>query len=465
MKPLLRIENLSVYAGDRPLLENLSLSLCRGERLTILGETGAGKSILIQAIMGLLPPSLRASGSIQIDGRDLATLSRRELECLWGRRLAMLPQEPWHALDPLMRAGRQVAEVYACVLRQDAERAAANARRDLAGVGLEQAGDKLPGQLSGGMAQRLAFCAATAGGAQIVLADEPTKGLDADRRDHIAELLRRKGEEGCVLTISHDLEVARRIGGRVLVMRGGRPLEEGPAEQVLNAPTTDYSCRLIQAAPGHWPRIERRADGEPGPAVLEARGLAKRHGGKRLFQGLDLRVGRGEILGLVGDSGCGKSSLGDILLGLLAPDAGQVARAPGIARHRYLKLYQDPPAAFAADIPLGRLFADLLRLHRLDASRLPPLLERLRLHPTLLERPAHEVSGGELQRLAIARALLLEPVFLFADEPVSRLDPITAREVVQLLTSVATEHRCALLLVSHDPELVERVCKRTLRLG
>lgn len=468
MSVLLQIENLSVSAADgRLLLEKLSLTLARGERLTILGETGAGKSLLIQAIMGLLPPPLRASGTLRIDGRDLASLPRRELERLWGRRIAMLPQEPWHALDPLMRSRQQVAEVYGCVLRQDAARADANARRDLTGVGLEQAGDKLPGQLSGGMAQRLAFCAAAAGGAEIVLADEPTKGLDAGRRDHIADLLRRKGDGGCVLTITHDVDVARRIGGRIMVMRGGRLMEEGAADAVLNAPAADYTRQLIEAAPGRWPRIEPRrldADGQ-GPTILEARGLAKRRGGRQLFQGLDLCVGRGEIVGLVGDSGCGKSSLGDILLGLLAPDAGTVTRAPGIARHKYLKLYQDPPAAFAPAVPLGRLFDDLIRLHRLDASRLPPLLEQLRLSPALLERSVHEVSGGELQRLAIARALLLDPVFLFADEPVSRLDPITAREVVLLLSEVATRHACAVLLVSHDPELVDKVCDRTLRLG
>ncbi|GAB3395725.1 ABC transporter ATP-binding protein [Azotobacter armeniacus] len=467
MTALLQIENLSVSAGDQPLLENLSLSLARGERLTILGETGAGKSILIQAVMGLLPPPLRSTGTIRIEGRDIAALSQKERERLWGHRIAMLPQEPWHSLDPLMRGRQQIAEVYACVLRQDTEQAGMNARRDLAGVGLEQAGDKLPGQLSGGMAQRLAFCAATAGGAAIVLADEPTKGLDAGRRDHIADLLRRKGDAGCVLTITHDVEVARRIGGRIMVMRAGRLVEEGSANEVLSAPAAHYTRQLIGAAPSHWPRTRDHGLGASGqgPAVIEARGLAKSRGGRRLFQGLDLRVGRGEIVGIVGDSGCGKSSLGDILLGLLPPDAGAVTRAPGIARHKYLKLYQDPPAAFAPAIPLRRLFDDLIRLHRLDAFRLPPLLEQLRLHPALLERPVHDVSGGELQRLAIARALLLDPVFLFADEPVSRLDPITAREVVLLLTEVATRHDCAVLLVSHDPELVEKVCDCTIRLG
>ncbi|MFC3609175.1 ABC transporter ATP-binding protein [Stutzerimonas tarimensis] len=464
MTPLLEIEDLAVYAGDTGLLEPISLTLSRGERLTILGETGAGKSLLIQAIMGLLPSALRCSGRILIDGQDTASMGRKALQRLWGKRISMLPQEPWHSLDPLMRAGQQVAEVHRCVLHQGPGAAGEQTRLALAGVGLEQAENKLPGQLSGGMAQRLAFCAATAAGADLVLADEPTKGLDASRRDYIARLLRQKSEAGAVLTITHDVEVARQIGGRIMVMRAGQLVEQGSAEAVLDAPRGNYTRELIGAAPTNWPS-QPPCSGAPGKPVLEGHRLAKTRGGKCLFENLDVSVGRGEILGITGDSGCGKSSLGDILLGLLQPDQGQVRRAPGVARHRYLKLYQDPPAAFAPRVRLARLFDDLIGLHKLDRHRLPPLLEQLRLRPALLERSAEEVSGGELQRLSIARALLLDPVFLFADEPVSRLDPITAREVVMLLADVARRHDCAVLLVSHNPDLVAKTCDRNIRLS
>lgn len=463
MSELLRIEKLSVRAGSATLLEPVSLSLQQGERLTILGETGAGKSLLVQAIMGLLPAPLTAHGEVHVDGREITRLPRAEREKLWGQRLGMLPQEPWHSLDPLMRASAQVAEVYRYVRGQHPDAAARSALGDLSGVGLEHARDRLPGQLSGGMAQRLAFCAATAGGAPIILADEPTKGLDASRRDQVAALLRQRGEQGALLTITHDVEIARQLGGRIMVMRKGQLLETGPAEQLLDAPAHAYTRALVAAAPVHWPQLDNRVEvGEP---VLEARGLAKARGGRPLFEGLDLSVRQGEIIGVTGDSGCGKSSLGDILLGLLAPDQGSVSRAPGIARHRYLKLYQDPPAAFAPGVPLGRLFDDLIRLHRLDAGRLAPLLGQLRLNPVLLERTVDGVSGGELQRLAIARALLLDPVLLFADEPVSRLDPITAQDVVMLLVDLARRHRCALLLVSHDADVVRKTCDRHLALG
>ncbi|TLX57691.1 ABC transporter ATP-binding protein [Stutzerimonas nosocomialis] len=465
MSALLEIDELSVTAEGATLLERLSLSLQAGERVTILGETGAGKSLLMQAIMGLLPPPLRSHGRVRIDGVDLASLGRAERERLWGQRIGMLPQEPWHSLDPLMRSRQQVAEVHECVAGLSVEQANRNAAQALAGVGLDDAAERLPGQLSGGMAQRLAFCAATAGGAQILLADEPTKGLDVSRRDQLAVLLAERGEQQALLTITHDVALARQLGGRVLVMRAGRLVEQGAAEQVLGSPAADYTRALIEADPRFWPVRPERVAAAQAPAVLEARGLAKQRGGKQLFEGLDLRIAAGEIIGIAGDSGCGKSSLGDILLGLLPPDRGEVRRQPGVAAHRYLKLYQDPPAAFASGVPLGRLFDDLIALHRLDPARLPPLLEQLRLAPGLLARSATEVSGGELQRLAIARALLLDPVLLFADEPVSRLDPITAREVIALLTEAALERGCALLLVSHDAQMLARTCDRQLALG
>lgn len=194
-------------------------------------------------------------------------------------------------------------------------------------------------------------------------------------------------------------------------------------------------------------------------------GLGKARGGQRLFSGQNLAVHPGEIIGITGPSGCGKSTFGDILLGLLSPDEGKVRRGEGQPAIKFQKLYQDPPSAFPQRITLRRAILDLVKLHGLDAQRIEPLMARLRLAPELLDRLPTEVSGGELQRFALLRALLLDPIFLFADEPTSRLDLITQQETIELLVELARERNCAVLIVSHDTELIRKVSDRRIRFG
>ncbi|EPC00348.1 hypothetical protein L861_07570 [Litchfieldella anticariensis FP35 = DSM 16096] len=461
---LLHVENLAVD-GDGVSIAPFSLTLAPGQRLTLLGETGSGKSLIAQAIMGTLPKGLIARGRLLITGQSFEAGDARSRRGLWGHTLALLPQEPWHALDPTMRAASQVVESHRYVagrLRHEARNAA---QRDLANLGLRDAGHKLPSELSGGMAQRVAFAAASAGGAHIVIADEPTKGLDAARRDAVVALLARTPDDGgALLTITHDIEVARRLGGEVAILRQGQVVERGPAEQVLNAARSDYGRRLMAAESSRWtapPPLPRQGDG----TVVEARHLSMARGGKTLFENLSLRIAPGEIVGISGPSGCGKSTLGDVLLGLAKADKGEVIRQPGRSRLGFQKLYQDPPAAFSPHWTLRRLLDDLLRRHGIERTAVSPLMTRLGLDEQLLDRLPGEISGGELQRFAILRVLLLEPCFLFADEPTSRLDPITQQETLALLAELARERRCGVMLVSHDPALIERLCDRCLTLG
>jgi ABC-type glutathione transport system ATPase component len=463
MSVLLQADDLAVQ-GDGVTIAPLALRLAPGERLTLLGETGSGKSLIAQAIMGTLPKGLTARGELKIDGETFTAANGAARRALWGRRLALLPQEPWHALDPTMRAAPQVAESHRFVAGKPRREARQAAEADLADLGLEGAGGKLPGELSGGMAQRVAFAAASAGGAPVVIADEPTKGLDAARRDAVVALLARTPEAGgALLTITHDIEVARRLGGEVILLRRGEVVERGPAAQLLGAPQTDYGRRLLAAEPARWPAPAPFTGGRTAP-VISARRLAKGRGGRRLFTDLDVTIRPGEIVGVVGPSGCGKSTLGDLLLGLTRADSGEVRRdvtSPLACQ----KLYQDPPAAFSPHWRLSRLLDDLVHRHRLDRHAIAPLMERLGLDERLLARRPGEISGGELQRFAILRVLLLEPRFLFADEPTSRLDPITQRETLALLVELARERHCGLMLVSHDPALIARVCDHRLSLG
>lgn len=464
--PAIRVRDLAIAAAGE-IVRPMSFDVYPGVPFTILGSSGSGKSLLSQAIMGNLPEGLAASGRVEIDGVDVLALPQKRREAMWGRTLSLLPQEPWHALDPTMTALPQVAETYRYVRGLPDAEARMRAAADLDALGLpgDTAG-KLPMQLSGGMAQRVVFAAAQAGGAPIVIVDEPTKGLDAARRDDVVALLKRAADAGGVLlTITHDIAVARQLGGYVMVMRAGELQEEGEAHALLANPRSDYARRLIAADPENWPKAAPRRLAADASEVLRAEGLAVARGGRRLVSGFDLRLRAGEIVGITGDSGCGKSSLGDTLLGLLPPGAGRVTRAPGLAAHRFLKLYQDPPTAFSRHWPMRVLLDDVVRLHRLDRGRIPPLMERLRLAPELLERNSRSISGGELQRFSILRALLLDPALIFADEPTSRLDPIIQREIVELLVGVARERQCALLLVSHDMALVDHVCDRSIALG
>lgn len=242
---LLKAEDITVMDGGKSLLQPLSLHLDPGEPLVIIGETGSGKSLMAQALMGTLPPELSARGRVAIRGRVLNAAAPDQFRGLWGREIGVLPQEPWLSLDPLMRARAQVAETHALVRGLPRSKAVTQAEADLAALGLAGAGNKYPHELSGGMAQRVAIAASRAGGARIVIADEPTKGLDAARRDDVAKLLlAAMGETGGLLVITHDLALARHLGGRLIVLRAGAVVEQGQTQQVFSAPKEELYAQI-----------------------------------------------------------------------------------------------------------------------------------------------------------------------------------------------------------------------------
>jgi len=481
MNMALDIDRLCVFSSMQQLVHDISLRIPAGGSLTLLGESGSGKSLLAQAIMGNLPAALQCSGSVRIGAQqsDAATQSARH--ALWGRQIGLLPQEPWLALDPTMRIAQQIAETYELVshppadsqddsLRAGREHARTLAQRALQSLGLESAARKFPHMISGGMAQRVAFLATHAAGAQTMIIDEPTKGLDNDRRSDILQLLQSALAEGVgLLTITHDVWLARALGGQVAVMLDGRIVEQGAAAEVLTQPRHEYTRRLLAADPEQWP--QRSSPTQPAGAtfdddiVVRVEGVAKRFGTQQLFDDIHVQIRSGEFVAIAGPSGSGKTTLGNILLGLVKPDSGRVVRRAGMAPIALQKIYQDPAAAFAPGITLRRALQDLVQLHRLEWQALSALLARLRLQPALLDRLPSQVSGGELQRFALARVLMLKPALIFADEPTSRLDPITQQETLQLLAEHAREHRCAVLLVTHDRHIAACMADRELVLN
>jgi peptide/nickel transport system ATP-binding protein len=468
MTPALDIDKLEIRTQARhahgAIVHRTSLQLAPGARLTILGESGSGKSILAQAIMGTLPQGVTATGSIAVWGQAVDRMAAPARQALWGRALAMLPQEPWLALNPTMRSLAQVAEVPHRVLGQRWPAAQDAARAALGQVRLLAAAHKYPHQISGGMAQRVAFAATCASGARLLIADEPTKGLDAALRDQIGDLLSAHlHADHALITITHDVALARRLGGTVAVMLDGRIVEQGPASDVLEHPRHAYSQALVQADPAHW---DPMAHTLPFSArtVVQAVQVSKSFDAHSLFAGVDLAVAQGEIVAVPGPSGCGKTTLGHILLGLERADSGQVHR-PGASRPWSLqKLYQDPPAAFAPQRSLRDSLDDLVQRHRLGMADARELMRTLRLGDELLDRLPAQVSGGELQRFALLRVLLLRPAFVFADEPGSRLDPVTQKLTMQLLNDSAAAHRFGVVLVTHDAAVARNGAHRVARI-
>ena len=249
----INVTNLQVFAGGQRLMGPVSFALGSGETLIIMGETGAGKSLIAQAILGTLPSALQMKGEICVNGRRVDKLTPAERAAMWGREITTLPQEPWLALDPLMVAWRQVAETHVHVARRSKVEAREETTKDLVALGLDGAEARLPGQLSGGMAQRLAFAAATAGRAPILLADEPTKGLDNDRRNKVTRLLAQvPAAGGTLLVITHEAPVARALGGKIMVLRKGVLVEDGETEAVLTNPRHTYTKELLAANPSKW---------------------------------------------------------------------------------------------------------------------------------------------------------------------------------------------------------------------
>ncbi|MFJ6383587.1 dipeptide ABC transporter ATP-binding protein [Kitasatospora sp. NPDC092039] len=486
MTTVLRVTDLTVRFGDArapgtAAVDGVSFDLAAGDTLGIVGESGSGKSTTALALLRMLPPGGRiTAGSVELAGQDLAALPEEALRALRGRRIAMVFQDPMSSLNPVLTVGRQLDEAlraHGSRLRKAERRARAAELLDL--VGIPDAAGRLcdhPHRFSGGQRQRIMIALALAHDAEVLVADEPTTALDPTVQQQILRLLARINRETgtALVVISHDLGVIAQTCRRLLVMRHGRVVERGTTAEVLARPEHPYTRELSAAVPRLTEPSRAAANSTPGTRpLLTVRGLTKTYGSRRrpvtALHGVDLDLHPGETLGLVGESGSGKSTLARALVQAHAPSGGSIRfRGEELGRrpHREVQLvFQDPYSSLNPRMTAGQIIAEPLIVHRLGgreqrAARVAALLEQVGLDPATADRHPRAFSGGQRQRLGIARALAPEPSVLICDEPVSALDVSVQAQVIELLARLQRELGLAVLFIAHDLAVVRRVSHR-----
>jgi peptide/nickel transport system ATP-binding protein len=482
---LLEVKGLSVTYGNASVVDDVSFTVSRGESVGLVGESGSGKSQTALAVLGLLSPQARLSGSIRFEGQELLGASEGALNAIRARRIGIVFQDPMQALNPYLRIGRQLREILA--RHKLAESADIDARiiAMLKRVGLPDAERQLrvfPHELSGGMRQRVMLASALIAEPDLLIADEPTTALDVTVQAQILELLEDIRDETALLLITHDLGIVAGHCERMLVLQSGRVVDEGATTSVFSSPGHEHTRTLLAAAP----RIDKANIPLPatGASILgvEAASVSYNAFGRERLQAVrdvSLSLRSGETVAIVGESGSGKTSFVRALLGLIPFDTGRAvyAGAPlhgpveqrALSQRRDLQLvFQDPLSALNPQMRVQAIVEESLLVHepQLRAGerneRVIETLEQVGLSDAYLQRYPHELSGGQAQRVAIARALVLEPKVLICDEAVAALDGSVRERVLARLRKIQEQTGLSMLFISHDLAVVRSISHRVL---
>ncbi|QTF07843.1 ABC transporter ATP-binding protein [Brenneria izadpanahii] len=518
--PVLKVERLTTAFRDddqwRTVVNDISFEINAGETLAIVGESGSGKSVTSLSIMRLLDArKSRIAGSIELNGRQLLTLSEKQMRQIRGNEIAMIFQEPMTSLNPAFSIGNQIAESLINHRNMTSREARKETISLLEKVRIPNAGsrfDDYPHQFSGGMRQRVMIAMALALRPKLLIADEPTTALDVTIQGQILDLIKTlQAEEGtAVLFVTHDMGVVAETADRTLVMYRGDCMETGATRQIFSAPATPYTRSLLAAVPRlgsmkdqPWPMKFPESDAVTGkmsspkttghalPAgqrpLLSVRNLTTRFsvrggilnrpvGAVHAVENVSFDLLPGETLSLVGESGCGKSTTGRSITRLVKPLDGHIdfdgydvlnlsSHELRLMRRRIQMIFQDPFASLNPRMSVEETLTEPFLQHRLGTraqarEKAAGLMTKVGLSPEMMKRYPHEFSGGQRQRICIARALTLDPKVIVADESVSALDVSVKAQVVNLLMDLQESMGLSYLFISHDMAVVERISHR-----
>ncbi len=483
-KPLIEINHLTVAFGRnaKPAISQLSVSLQRGQCLALVGESGSGKSMTALAVMQLLPLTAQVSDRSQIlwEGKNLLRFSERTRRQIRGFKISMIFQDAISALNPVLTIQQQMNEI----LKKKYRHIQSRALQLLEEVGIKNSArvyHSYPHQLSGGMRQRAMIAMALAGEPEMIIADEPTTALDVTIQAQVLSLLNRLKKERNItlLFISHDLGVVSQLADEIAVLKAGRVVEHESRDQFFQQPKEDYSRRLLAAIP----TLETKRDTKTkATALLEAKALKiyfpvkkgifrRKVADIKAVDGISFKVPAGKTLALVGESGSGKTTTAKAIVRLIAITEGRIQfQSKNLValsewkmkrvRKDIQMIFQDPytslnPRRMIADSLSEAMSAQkIIRKRQAQLNYMDELLKQVGLSPDYKWRYPHEFSGGERQRICIARALALKPKLLILDEPTSALDVSIQMQILKLLEKIQKEHNIAYLLITHNLGIV-----------